>query len=168
MREPFIGGYNAYFWVAAAASMVICGGAWADEELGNGDAAIGIGIMCNTSQQAEQFVKLQSTGTQAEEAARAVNASARDSRACGVAAIAYIRAQTVYKMKLRDKLVQIVRINVVEAARQTGADRAHQRGCRIQWRWLAAHFRHGSVRSAGRRRRVDLIGDAFPETQPPT
>jgi hypothetical protein len=150
MREPFIGGYNAYFLGGGRRLYGHLRRAWADEELGNDDAAIGIGIICNTSQQAKQFVKLQSTGTQAEVAAGAVNASARDSRACGVAAIAYIRAQTVYKMKLRDKLVQIVRINVVAGFNGAG------------WQ------RHGSVRSAGRRRRVDLIGDAFPETQPPT
>jgi hypothetical protein len=111
------------FWVAAAASMLVCGRAWADEQPGNGDAAIGIGIICNTSQQAEQFVKLQSTGTQAEQAVRAVNASARDSRACGVATIAYIRDQTVDTMKLRDKLVQIVRINVVAGSNGAGWQR---------------------------------------------
>jgi hypothetical protein len=101
------------FWVAAAAVVLVCGGAWAEEQPGNGDAAIGIGIICNTSQQAEQFVRLRSRGTQPEQAMRAVNASARDNRACGVAAIAYIRNQTVDTMKLRDNLVQIVRINVV-------------------------------------------------------
>jgi len=101
------------FWVAAAAVVVACGVARADEQPGNGDAAIGVGIICNTSQQAEQFVKLRSKGTQPDQAMRAVNASARDDRACGVAAIAYVRDHTVDTMKLPDKLVQIVRINVV-------------------------------------------------------
>ena len=111
------------FWVAATASALICGGAWADEQPGNGDAAIGIGIICNTSQQAEQFVTLRSAGTQAEQAMRAVNANARDNRACGVAAIAYIRHQTVDTMKLQDKLVQIVRINVVAGFNGAGWQR---------------------------------------------
>jgi hypothetical protein len=43
----------------------------------------------------------------------AVNANARDDRACGVAAIAYFRGQTVDTKTFEDKLVQIVRINVV-------------------------------------------------------
>jgi hypothetical protein len=111
------------FWVAAAAVVLVCGGAWAEEQPGNGDAAIGIGIICNTSQQAEQFVRLRSTGTQPEQAMRAVNASARDNRACGVAAIAYIRNQTVDTMKLRDNLVQIVRINVVAGFNGAGWQR---------------------------------------------
>jgi hypothetical protein len=111
------------FWVAAAAVVLVCGGAWAEEQPGNGDAAIGIGIICNTSQQAEQFVRLRSRGTQPEQAMRAVNASARDNRACGVAAIAYIRNQTVDTMKVRDNLVQIVRINVVAGFNGAGWQR---------------------------------------------
>jgi hypothetical protein len=111
------------FWVAAAAAVLVCGGVWAEEQPRNGDAAIGIGIICNTSQQAEQFVKLRSTGTQPDQAMRAVNASARDNRACGVAAIAYIRNQTVDTMKLQDNLVQIVRINVVAGFNGAGWQR---------------------------------------------
>src|SRR5262249_16665381 len=61
------------FWVAAAAVVVACGVARADEQPGNGDAAVGVGIICNTSQQAEQFVKLRSKGTQPDQAMRAVN-----------------------------------------------------------------------------------------------
>ena len=43
----------------------------------------------------------------------AVNDMRIDQRACGVAAIAYIRDATVDTMKLDDNLVQIVRINIV-------------------------------------------------------
>jgi hypothetical protein len=111
------------FWVAAAAAVLACGVAQANEEPGNGDAAIGVGIICNTSQQAEQFVKLRSKGTQPDQAMRAVNASARDDRACGVAAIAYVRDHTVDTMKLQDKLVQIVRINVVAGFNGAGWQR---------------------------------------------
>jgi hypothetical protein len=111
------------FWVGAAAAVLVCGVARADEQPQNGDAAIGVGIICNTPQQAEQFVKLRSTGTQPDQAMRAVNASARDNRACGVAAIAYVRNQTVDTMKLRDKLVQIVRINVVAGFNGAGWQR---------------------------------------------
>jgi hypothetical protein len=111
------------FWVAAAAFVLVSGGARAEAQPGNGDAAIGIGVICNTSQQAEQFVRLRSAGTQAEQAMRAVNASARDNGACGIAAIAYIRDQTVDTMKLRDRLVQIVRINVVAGFNGAGWQR---------------------------------------------
>jgi hypothetical protein len=111
------------FWVVAAAAVLACGGAWAEEQPGNGDATVGIGIICNTPQQAEQFVRLRSIGTQPKQAMLAVNASARDNRACGVAAIAYIRDQTVDTMKLQDKLVQIVRINVVAGFNGAGWQR---------------------------------------------
>jgi hypothetical protein len=47
----------------------------------NGDAAVGVGIICNASQQAEQFVRLRSTGAEPERAMHAVNANAHDERA---------------------------------------------------------------------------------------
>jgi len=102
------------FWAAATAAMLACGVAQTAGAAspGNGDAAVGIGIICNTSEQAEQFVKLRSRGTQPDQAMKTVNAKAHDERACGVAAIAYIRDQTMDTMKLDNKLVQIVRISV--------------------------------------------------------
>ena len=102
------------FWAAATAAVLVCGGVQAAEtpQPGNGDAAVGIGIICNTPDQAEQFVKLRSKGAGPDQAMSAVNAKAHDERACGVAAIAYIRDQTMETMKLENKLVQIVRISV--------------------------------------------------------
>ena len=102
------------FWAAATAAVLVSGVALAAEgpPTANGDAAVGIGIICNTPDQAEQFVKLRTKGAKPEQAMKAVNAKAHDDRACGVAAIAYIRDQTVDTMKLDDKLVQIVRISV--------------------------------------------------------
>lgn len=107
-------------WAAAAAAMFMGGVAQADSQdrrqdqmPAKGDAAVSIGVICNTSQQAEQFVTLRSKGTEPEQAMRAVNAGARDRRACGVAAIAYIRDATIETKAMRDQLVQIVRVNVV-------------------------------------------------------
>lgn len=104
------------FWAAAAAALLIGGAARANgpaEPLEKGDAAVGVGIICNTPQQAKQFVGFRKKGTAPEQAMRAVNAIARDQRACGVAAVAYIRDTTVDTMAMQDRLVQIVRINIV-------------------------------------------------------
>ena len=55
------------FWVAAAA-MLVCGGALAADGPApeNGDAAVGVGILCNTPQQAQQFVNLRGKGAAPE------------------------------------------------------------------------------------------------------
>src|SRR5262245_16201716 len=111
-------------WAAAAAAFV-CGVARADDlsrTPTNGDAAVDIGIICNTSQQAQQFVRLQSSGARPELAMQAVNTNA-DTRACGVAAIAFVRDETVDTVKLKDRLVQIVRINVVAGFNGAGWQR---------------------------------------------
>jgi hypothetical protein len=52
-----------------------------------------------------------------------VNANARNERACGVAAVAYIRDQTVDTRKLQNSLVQIVRISVVAGYNGVGWQR---------------------------------------------
>jgi hypothetical protein len=104
------------FSAAAAAAVLACGAVQANaagQPPALGDAAVGIGIICNTPQQAGQFVSLRSGGARPEQAMHAVNASAKDERACGVAAIAYVRHQTVDTVTVDNNLVQIVRINVV-------------------------------------------------------
>jgi len=112
-------------WAAAAAAFV-CGVARADDlsrTPTKGDAAVGIGIICNTSQQTQQFVRLQSSGARPELAMQAVNTNANDTRACGVAAIAFVRDETVDTVKLKDRLVQIVRVNVVAGFNGAGWQR---------------------------------------------
>ena len=114
------------FWAATAAAMLVCGAAQADgtaQPPEKGDAAVGVGIICNTPQQAEQFVGFRKKGTAPEQAMRAVNAQARDQRACGVAAVAYIRDTTVDTTAMQDRLVQIVRINIVAGFNGSGWQR---------------------------------------------
>ena len=102
------------FW-AAAAAILVCGAARAEGPIPspvNRDAAVGVGVICNTSEEARQFVDLRSNGAAPDQAVQAVNANAMDERACGVAAIAYVHDGTVDTMKLENQFVQIVRINV--------------------------------------------------------
>src|SRR5215475_604017 len=115
-----------FFWVAATAAVLVCGEANAVEGPApeNGEPAVGVGVLCNTPQQAEQFVSLRGKGTAPEKAMQAVNTAARDGHACGIAAVAYIRNQTVGTVKLKDRLVQIVRINVVAGFTGSGWERA--------------------------------------------
>lgn len=113
------------FW-AAAAVLLACGAARADgpaQPPEKGDAAVGVGILCNTPQQAEQFVGFRKKGAAPEQAMRAVNVMAHDQRACGVAAVAYVRDTAVDTLAMQDKLVQIVRINIVAGFNGTGWQR---------------------------------------------
>ena len=106
---------------AAAAALLLCG-AQADQLTSlparpalqaQVQPAVGIGVICNTSRQAEQYVSLRARGQAVTPAMTAVNRRARQPRACGIAAIAYLRGQTLDTKPVNGKLVQIVRINVV-------------------------------------------------------
>lgn len=72
------------YWLAAAAVVVVCGAVRAAEGPApeSGDAAVGVGILCNTPQQAKQFVSLRRKGAAPEKAMQVVNADARDGADC--------------------------------------------------------------------------------------
>ena len=91
---------------------------------GVGDPGVGVGIICNTSEQAERFVALRGKGMDVPIALNAVNTEANDTKACGVAAVAFLRDQTIATRPMGDRLVQIVRINVVAGFNGTGWQRA--------------------------------------------
>jgi len=99
---------------AAAALALMCGAAQAGEfKVDAKTTAIGVGMICNTSDQAEQFVALRAGGAKAPDALARVNRQAHDPRACGLAAIAFVPEKTLDAKAVENKLMQIVRINVV-------------------------------------------------------
>ncbi|MGH6727886.1 MAG: hypothetical protein ACREB8_15290 [Pseudolabrys sp.] len=103
-------------WVAGAATLLLCGVAHAQQPASppaNAETTIGVGIICNTPDQAKHFIALQANGSRPREAMDAVNAEANDARACGVATIAFVRDRTVDTETVHDKLVEVVRINVI-------------------------------------------------------
>jgi hypothetical protein len=116
--------------VALAGMVLLVAGAQANAQSavapsdGGMQAAIGVGIICDTPEQAGRFVGLRAEGNDATKAIAAVNAEVHDPRACGVAAVAFMRNQTVATRAMGDRLVQIVRINIVAGFNGTGWQRA--------------------------------------------
>ena len=108
-------------WAAAAAALALWstlpGNARAEAvNPGEDDnVVIGIGIICNTSDQMRQLVSQRIGGAEIDHAIRVVNNGAKDPRACGVAAVAYLSDKMVDMKNVNGKLVQIVRINVLAA-----------------------------------------------------
>lgn len=109
-----------FSWVAAAALMLLCGSAQAEQQKrmqpadpAAGKLTIGIGLICNTSRQMERYVSLRADGTEMQHALLVVNREARDPRACGLAAVAYLRDRTVETKDMEGKVVAIVRVNIV-------------------------------------------------------
>ena len=84
---------------------------------------IGVGMICNTADEAEHFIKLRVGGAAPQQAMAVVNKEAQDARACGIAAIAYVLDQTLHTQTMSNQLVQIVRINVVAGYNGSGCQR---------------------------------------------
>ena len=106
-------GVSAGFLVGAATATVMLAGTARAEIPGMNGPAVGVGMICNTSEQAHRFVDMRAKGTEAKQAMDAVNREAHDAHACGLAAIAFIKDATVESQPVADKLVQVVRINIV-------------------------------------------------------
>lgn len=77
------------------------------------DLKVGMGVICNTSVQAESYVNLRARGTETMRAVNSINEEAKDPKACGLAAIAYRRDRTMTTKSLNGNIVDIVRINVL-------------------------------------------------------
>lgn len=105
---------------AAAAILMIAGAARADDVIGlpgQGRQAdgpvVGVGVICNTNDQAEQFIGLRQGGQDIVPAMATVNRQANNPRACGLAAVAFVPDKTMATKTMGGRLVRIVRVNVV-------------------------------------------------------
>ena len=131
-------------WAAAAAILLICAGARA-EGLGgvnggvpvNGETTIGVGVLCNTAEQAVRFLSLRDKGKEPQQAIDVVNTEAHQPRACGVAVVAFISDQTTDVKTVGGKLVRIVRINVIAGFNGVG------------WQRVAGMVQYAVVEAAG-------------------
>jgi hypothetical protein len=107
------------FAAAAAAALVIWsatpGNVRANPIGEESNVAIGVGLICNTPEQMQRLVGLRIDGEEVTRAVNVVNDEAKDPRACGVAAVAFMSDKMVDMKTVNGKLVQIVRISVVAA-----------------------------------------------------
>jgi len=111
---------------AAAAIMGVA--ARADEVLAPsaGDqTSIGVGLICDTSEEAQQFVGLRAGGIEFKAAVQKVNDEARNPRACGVATIAYVPGKMVASQSVGAKLMQVIRIDIVAGYNGSGWQRVN-------------------------------------------
>jgi hypothetical protein len=75
--------------------------------------SVGIGMICNTPDQAQEYLSLRADGAMAQDAMQKDNDKANDPHACGVAAIAFVRDQMLKAHTVENKLLEVVQINVV-------------------------------------------------------
>lgn len=103
---------------AAAAALALWGmtpGHVSAEPIDNDNVTVGVGIICNTPEQMQRLVGLRMGGVEVARAVQAVNAEAKDPRACGIAAVAFTPDKMVDMKSVQGKLVQIMRISVLAA-----------------------------------------------------
>jgi hypothetical protein len=101
---------------AAACVLLACGIARADQvtdDVASGNAVVGVGLICNTREQAELYISLIGAGQDGGPAMRAVNTEMKNPSACGVAAVVFRRGETLDSKTVHGKSMEVVRINVL-------------------------------------------------------
>lgn len=109
-----------FSWAAGAAAALVLsaampGNAGATPMQDDDNISIGVGIICNTSEQMQRLIGLRMTGQEVPRAVSTVNDEVKDPRACGVAAVAFMSDKMVDLKNVNGKMVQIVRITVLAA-----------------------------------------------------
>ena len=126
---------------AAAAILAFAGAARADDGSGlpgqPDGPVVGVGVICNTNDQAEQFISLRQGGQDIVPAMAKVNEQAQNPRACGLAAVAFVPDKTMATKTMGGRLVRIVRVNVVAGYNGTS------------WQHVAATVQYAIVETKG-------------------
>jgi hypothetical protein len=70
-------------------------------------------MICNTPEQARQYLEYRAGGAASQDAMKRVNEKSQNPPACVVAAIAFVRDKLLHCHFVENKLLEIVRVNVL-------------------------------------------------------
>jgi hypothetical protein len=93
----------------AIATMLMCAMPGANAQ----GLSIGTAIICDTSEQAQRFVKLRNTGNETVQALQLINTEAKTPTACGAAVVAFRRGEAIGSERIGGERVDLVKITVV-------------------------------------------------------
>jgi len=91
---------------------MLAGGAAAARPADNA-ARIGVGMICDSEEQAARFLELRAAGHKADDAMAVVNSESQNPKACGLAAIAFRQDAMLGSKQVENQLVQVVRISIM-------------------------------------------------------
>lgn len=82
-------------------------------EQAEAQADIGLGLICDTTEQIDRFVALRNNGRTTQGAVQSVNDEAHNPQACGIALIAFAERDSVGKKTIQGKDVSVLEITVL-------------------------------------------------------
>ena len=103
----------------AVALLCLTGSALAEEPKAKTDEGpkteVAIGLICDTAQQVERYVRLYKDGASAEAAMNAVNKEEKNPKACAIVAAAFVVGEAQQTVSVSGGAVQVVAITIVAA-----------------------------------------------------
>jgi hypothetical protein len=86
-------------------------------------AKTGVGIVCNTPQQIERYLKLHIAGAEPSDALATVNTEAHNPTACGIVATAFVETKEISKVSISSGILRLVQITVLATRNTLGWQR---------------------------------------------
>src|SRR5262249_6259123 len=103
----------------AVALVCLTGSALAEEPQAKTDEGpkteVAIGLICDTAQQVERYVRLYKDGASAETAMNAVNKEEKNPKACAIVAAAFVVGEALQTVSVSGGAIQVVEITIVAA-----------------------------------------------------
>lgn len=84
-----------------------------DQALAHGDVQVGVGVVCDTSDQIQQFAKLSEQDGNVAKAIKAVNTAAKNPAACAQIVAAFVRGKNVGQVHRAHDSLQVAEITIL-------------------------------------------------------
>ena len=99
--------------IAAAATGAMAKDRHQGRELARADVKHGVGIICDSAQQVERYLRLSNGDASLEDAVHMVNTESKNPRACGIAAIAFTTDEQIGTINIPNGIARIMRVRIV-------------------------------------------------------
>jgi hypothetical protein len=84
---------------------------------------IAVGVVCNTPEQLQQYLKLHIGGAEPAAALETVNTEAHDPLACGVLATAFIETKEISHVSISSGILRLVQVTIIATRSPLGWQR---------------------------------------------
>jgi len=84
---------------------------------------VGVGVVCDTADQINHYLRVHKGGLAPEAAVKVVNKERKKARACGIVAAAFIKGEEVATMAVEGGMMKVFQVTIMAAVTSTGWQR---------------------------------------------
>jgi len=102
---------------------LLCGPIAAKSQQIENAQQLGVGVICDTAEQMNHYLRVHSGGLSPEAAIKAVNKERKKPRACGIVAAAFIKGDEIATMVVEGGMMKVFQVTILAAVTRVGWQR---------------------------------------------